>query len=560
MEGQSENEQAARYLAGEMACFANTEGGGAVILGISDDGKRIGTELSPDWLRHRIWELTGRKLTVNVRATEFDDARLLVLTTSEALEPIHYRNKLTWRVDDKCVPVDPTSWHTTAMRRRGVDWSAQPSGHSLTEVDPVATVIARRYLRARPARRAADADTDLRIPSEPAPAGELSLAPATDPLDLAEASDRDLIRRLNLVTGESRLTNAGSLLFVATPHVGVDYIRRDQTGGDSTHRIEGTGPLLVQVDEVVRSADNINRTIHVPRRPDGLVHSRLRAIPAGALREAIVNGVVHRDWLSPRPTVVEHIGDSLTVTSPGGLVGEITFQNIITHPAVPRYRSLASAMSVLGLGEREGIGVDRMVRDMLASGLSPPEFSEVDGPYVRVGLFGGNPDREMIGFLAAIEPPALSGDLNVLMLLDVMCRLGWLDAPTAAPVLQRPIGETGEAIEQLRRARVDRAPVVAAVRGVPPASDPAYRLTKAARSLLARRLRPLTGPEARRGLALDWARARHRASSTEVADLTGVSSTTAGKILTGLAEEGLLVGSRESRRGRGFFYKPVPAV
>lgn len=439
---------------------------------------------------------------------------------------------------------------------RGVDWSAQPSGHSLTDVDPVAAAIARRYLHAR----AADAGADRRIPSEPAPAGDLSLASAADPLDLAEASDRDLIRRLNLVAGESRLTNAGSLLFVATPHVGVDYIRRDQTGGDSTHRIEGTGPLLVQVDEVVRLADSINRTIHVPRRPDELVHSRLRAIPAGALREAIVNGVVHRDWLSPRPTVVEHIGDVLTVTSPGGLVGDITFQNIITHPAVPRYRSLASAMSVLGLGEREGIGVDRMVRDMLASGLSAPEFSEVDGPYVRVGLFGGNPDREMVDFLAAIEPPALSGDLNVLMLLDVMCRRGWLDAPTAAPVLQRPVGETGEAIEQLRRARVDSAPMVAAVRGVPPASDPAYRLTKAARSLLARRLRPLTGPEARRGLALDWARARCRASSTEVADLTGVSSTTAGKVLSGLAEEGLLVGSRESRRGRGFFYKPVPAV
>ncbi len=443
---------------------------------------------------------------------------------------------------------------------RGVDWSAQPSGHALADVDPVAAAIARRYLRARPSSSAADAGADRRIPNEPAPSSELSLAPLTDPLDLAEASDRDLIRRLNLVAGESRLTNAGSLLFVATPHVGVDYIRRDQTGGDSTHRIEGTGPLLVQVDEVVRLANSINRMMHVPRRPDGLVHSRWRAIPERALREAIVNGVVHRDWLSPRPTVVEHIGDVLTVTSPGGLVGEITLQNIITHPAVPRYRSLATAMSVLGLGEREGIGVDRMVRDMLAYGLNPPEFSEAYGVYVRVGLFGGNPDREMIDFLAAMEPPTLSGDLNVLMLLDMMCRRGWLDAPTAAPVLQRPVVETGEAIKQLRQARVGRAPVVVAVRGVPTASDPAYRLTKAARSLLARRLKPLTGPEARRDLALDWARARRRASSTEVADLTGVSQTTAGKILSGLADEGLLVGNRESRRGRGFFYKPAPAT
>ena len=48
----------------------------------------------------------------------------------------------------------------------------------------------------------------------------------------------------------------------------------------------------------------------------------------------------------------------LTVTSPGGFIGGITPANIITHPAVPRYRSLAEAMATLRLGEREGIGVD----------------------------------------------------------------------------------------------------------------------------------------------------------------------------------------------------------
>ncbi len=43
--GQDENEDAAQYLAGEMACMANTGGGGAIILGVADDGTRIGTSL-----------------------------------------------------------------------------------------------------------------------------------------------------------------------------------------------------------------------------------------------------------------------------------------------------------------------------------------------------------------------------------------------------------------------------------------------------------------------------------------------------------------------------------
>jgi hypothetical protein len=58
-----------------------------------------------------------------------------------------------------------------------------------------------------------------------------------------------------------------------------------------------------------------------PHTPRGLCQWEIRAIPNRALRQAVVNGVVHRDWLSSEPTAVEHIGDTLTVTSPGGLIG-----------------------------------------------------------------------------------------------------------------------------------------------------------------------------------------------------------------------------------------------
>jgi ATP-dependent DNA helicase RecG len=58
-----------------MACFANTAGGGAIIVGVADDGARIGTELDHEWPRHRIWELTGRKLTVSARPVDLDGWR-----------------------------------------------------------------------------------------------------------------------------------------------------------------------------------------------------------------------------------------------------------------------------------------------------------------------------------------------------------------------------------------------------------------------------------------------------------------------------------------------------
>jgi ATP-dependent DNA helicase RecG len=60
--GGDRNDPAARYLAGEMSCMANSPGGGAIILGVADDGTRIGTDLDGEWLRHRIWQLTDGKL------------------------------------------------------------------------------------------------------------------------------------------------------------------------------------------------------------------------------------------------------------------------------------------------------------------------------------------------------------------------------------------------------------------------------------------------------------------------------------------------------------------
>lgn len=526
LSGGDHNDRAARYLAGEMACMANSPGGGAVILGVADDGTPIGTSLDGEWLRHRIWQLTDGKLTIAVREGGLNGTRILVLTTHEAIEPVRFEGKLRWRLNDNCVEVDPTSWHSGKLTRTGVDWSAQPSGHVLEEASPVAAAIARRYLHA---------------------AGDESA------LDLAAASDPDLLRRLGVATGDGRLTNAGSLLFVGTPEVGIDYIRRDFPGGDSTNRVRSNRPLIEQVWEVDQASQASNRLVHVP---EGFAHGQLRAIPSRAVREVIVNGVVHRDWLSPQPTTVEHTGDMLTVTSPGGFIGGITPANIITHPAVPRYRSLAEATAALRLGEREGIGVDRIVRDMLAIGRPEPEISEITGPYVRVTLVGGDPDAETLEFLSTLEPVSTASDVDALLIIDHLTRTGWIDTATAMPVLQRPAAEAQAAITRLASAKSGRDPVLVSVKGVPPGQEGAFRLSATARRRLAHRNGHLATPEGRKAELTDWAYKRHRISSTEAADLTGLSVPYAGKVLTRLAEEGILEPGREGKAGRGFYYVP----
>jgi len=528
--GETKNEDAAQFLAEEMACMANTPGGGAIVLGVADDGLHIGTRLDPEWLRHRIWELTGQKLTTSVRVAVLDDTtRILVLRTDYAIEPVYYRNKLKWRVNRSCVEIDPTSWHAGNQSRFGYDWSAQTSGHTLRDVSPLAVDIARGYL-----------------------------TQSSDATGLAGAISEDMVRRLNLVGGDGKLTNAGSLLFVATPGDGLDYIRRVVPGAESSHREQlEFRPLLEQIYKVENAFSAANRTVHLPR---GLVNRQILAIPSRAFREALVNGVTHRDWLSPHPTTVEHIGDQITVTSPGGFIGGITPSNIITHPAVPRYRSLAEAMSSLGLAERQGYGMDLIVSQMLAVGRPRPEISEIGGPYVRIGLFGGDPDPKMIDLLSSLKPDAASQDIDLLLVLDHLADYGWVDEKTASPTLQRPVAETRVALERVQQVTADSQPVMVPVAGVPADHSPAFRLGNLTQEKLRHRHRNLHAAPGRETLILDWARRRGRASSTEVADLTGLSLPYAGRLLTELADRGLLKGSRPEKGGRGYHYLPVKAA
>ncbi len=58
-------------------------------------------------------------------------------------------------------------------------------------------------------------------------------------------------------------------------------------------------------------------------------------------------------------------------------------------------------------------------------------------------------------------------------------------------------------------------------------------------------------------MILEWAHARGRVSSTEVADLTQLSVVRAGQILTELEDRGDLARGKEVKLGRGFFYVPV---
>jgi len=526
------NEQAAAALAVEAACMANTPGGGYLVVGVDDDCVVRGTSLETEWLRRRIYELTQRALTVDATAVTLRESRVVILRCPEALEPIRVNGRVRWRVDTSCVEVDASTWHERRFLTIGFDWSAQPSGRPVTDARASAVDRAREFLRASQEERA---------------------------VELADCGDAELLTRLNVVTPDGLLTNAGVVAFVGRAEPALDYIRRETAGGDSVNRVRQPGRGLVEelheVEQAIRLANPIRHL------PDGLVAGQVRQLPPSAVRETIVNGCVHRDWNTAEPTLVEHDGATLVVTSPGGFIGGVTPQNIITHPSQPRNRALTELFAALRVAEREGAGVDRMVREMVRVGHSAPVIQEVPGPRIRAALVGDILDKGWIAFLAQVGPPTIRTDLNSLLVLRRLVDHWWVDASTAAPLLQRTPLEARGAIDGLVDAVVAGVPLLDEVQGVPDGAEQAWHLTGDAVAALARadvavghRRRPVT----REQVARSWAAARGRISTTELASIVTAHATNVGNVLKSLESRGELAPGREGARGGGgFFYRYV---
>jgi ATP-dependent DNA helicase RecG len=157
--------------------------------------------------------------------------------------------------------------------------------------------------------------------------------------------------------------------------------------------------------------------------------------PSLAVREALSNALVHRDYHLSAPIAIEHAPEVFKVSSPGPLVAGVTPHNILTISSRPRNRALAKAARTLGLAEETGRGVDRMYREMIRSGRPLPTIAS-DFDAVSVVLVGDAPDTNIARFVAGL-PEQERDDTDTMIVLFQLCATRTLTALLAAPLLQK---------------------------------------------------------------------------------------------------------------------------
>ena len=108
--------------------------------------------------------------------------------------------------------------------------------------------------------------------------------------------------------------------------------------------------------------------------------------PREALRELIVNAMVHKDYSIQEPTTIRVYSDKLEIFCFGGLPrGWSTEKLLESHPSIRRNRTLATVFFAAGYVENWGQGIEKVMEQCHSNGNPDPEFSIMcDGLKVTV--------------------------------------------------------------------------------------------------------------------------------------------------------------------------------
>lgn len=210
-------------------------------------------------------------------------------------------------------------------------------------------------------------------------------------------------------------TGFGLLLFgkeprVMMPQAGLLGTIHYPDGKEETRNFDGPMVLIPeQAEQWLR--DKLPSTIDRSR----MRHEQVPALPFELVREAVVNGLVHRDYdIAGAKCQLVVTPDTVTVKSPGGPVPPITLGQLqdFSAPMLSRNPQLQYVFARMGLANERGLGMKTLKSVPAQHGLPLPKYSFED-PYLVLTLYRSAASAE-----AALDP-------GVLQALSKTERAGW---------------------------------------------------------------------------------------------------------------------------------------
>ena len=312
-----------------LSALANTKGG-KVIVGVDNSGKPTGIQYGPETERRYLNEIkvaTYPQILPHVTALDVRGKTILVFEINEyPIKPIAYRNRYYKRAVNSNHPLSLEEIVDLQQQSLNVSYDAYPLNESLGSLD--------RSLMESFIERANGT-------------GRVSLR---DDL-LTNFTKMKLIQN-------GKPTLAAMLLF--GNHGYSLHIGRFKAADTIIDDLLLKAPLIVALDEAMVF---IKKHINLSYEFDGgLQRKEIWQYPLEALRELLLNAVVHRDYRNTSDIVIKIFDNSIVFASPGRLFGNLTIEDLERDDYVSSIRNklLAESLYVIGEIEKYGTGFVRI--------------------------------------------------------------------------------------------------------------------------------------------------------------------------------------------------------
>ncbi|MEN8236311.1 MAG: ATP-binding protein [Pseudomonadota bacterium] len=355
--------------AAESLCAFLNDGGGQVLIGVTDSGEIVGQHVTDN---------TQQEIAAVIR--KFEPAINVTVTYCELSRCEKKVIVMSAIPDKRCTPY---TFNGRAYERIGATTSQMNrSKYQQLLIEQNMNIQSWDSL---PANNVRIEDLDE---EEIAKTVQLGIsANRVDPM-VASQSAKEVLHRLKLLD-DSRVTNAAVVLFCKDMPVNFMncLIRMARFKGVTkgsfidSRRLDGNAFKLLQEAETF-----IQRHVSISSRFEEGQFQRIDEpeYPPSALREALINALCHRDYSIQGGTISLAIyDDRIEITSPGLLPNGVTVQSLKeVHDSKPRNDGIANVFFRRGMIETFGIGTQAMVEACREYECQEPDFIERNDTFV----------------------------------------------------------------------------------------------------------------------------------------------------------------------------------
>ena len=332
-----------------LCAFANTKGG-ILYIGISDKGEVKGIKLDNEAIKNisdKIASLLG--IHPDIEIEEREGEKIIKISVKPSLIPISFNGRYYERVGNTTREMNPERLKEFLLK--GTNWDGLINEEvDFNEIDENTVRLFIKIARSRDRLKIFDENVDIRTIFE-----HLKLS----------------------VKGE--LTNASIILFGKDPqkyfiNAVLRIVRlKNQTTIVGDRLI--TGNLF---NQVVDGEEAIKNFINVRYEIKKLEREEIWEYPLPAIREALINSLIHRDYFEFNvQTQIKIFDDYIWFYNIGGLPEGITLEDLKRpHSSVPRNPLIVHIFYLAGLIEEVGSGIGRIIYSLKSQGLPEPEFKE----------------------------------------------------------------------------------------------------------------------------------------------------------------------------------------